>query len=64
MTDLDSIERSSPLVQISGRATGRSVAVVAHGRVVAATPIVQGRFWTLVPHAKLGGKPPAVFSVG
>jgi hypothetical protein len=32
--------------------------------VVAVTPIVQGRFWTLVPRAKLGGKPPAVYSKG
>ena len=64
MTDLDSIERSGPLVQVSGRATGRSVVVVAGGRVVAVTPIVQGRFWTLVPRAKLGGKPPAVYSKG
>ena len=38
VTDLDSIDRSSPLVQVSGRATGRSVAVVAHGRVVAVDP--------------------------
>jgi len=64
VSELDPIERSSPLVQVSGRAAGRSVVVVAKGRVVAVTPIVQGRFWTLVPGAKLGGKPPAVFSFG
>ncbi|HEV8099458.1 MAG TPA: sulfatase-like hydrolase/transferase, partial [Gaiellaceae bacterium] len=60
---LDPIERSGPLVQVSGGATGRSVVVVADGRVVAVAPIVQGRFWALVPNAKLGAKPPAVFSV-
>ena len=38
VTDLDSIERSGPLVQVSGRATGRSVVVVAGGRVVAVDP--------------------------
>jgi len=63
VTDLDPIERSNPLVQVSGRAAGRSVLVVAQGRVVAVTPIVQGRFWTLVPRASLGGKPPAVFAI-
>lgn len=62
-TDLDPVERTSPLVQVSGRAAGRSVVVVANGRVVAVAPIAQGRFWALVPSAKLGGKPPAVFSV-
>jgi hypothetical protein len=61
---LDPIDLSGPVVQVSGRASGRSVAVVAGGRVVAVDPVVQGRFWALVPPAKLGGKPPAVFAVG
>jgi hypothetical protein len=49
VTDLDPIDRSGALVQVSGRATGRSVVVVANGLSVAVDPIVQGRFWALVP---------------
>jgi len=60
---IDPIDLSSPVVQVSGRATGRSVAVVAGGRVVAVDPVVQGRFWALVPRAKLGAKPPLVFAL-
>jgi hypothetical protein len=60
---LDPIDLSSPLVQVSGHATGRSVAIVAGGRVVAVGPIAQGRFWALVPRATLGGKPPGVFAL-
>jgi hypothetical protein len=48
---------------MSGRASGRSVAVVAGRRVVAVAPIVQGRFWALVPHAQLQNEPPKVFVV-
>ena len=64
VTRLDPIDLSTPLVQVSGRATGRSVVVVADGRVVAVDPVAHGRFWALVPRAKLGGKPPQVFAVG
>jgi hypothetical protein len=60
---VDPIDLSNPVVQVSGRATGRSVAVVAGGHVVAVDPIVQGRFWALVRRAKLGAKPPLVFAL-
>jgi hypothetical protein len=54
VTDLDPVDRSGPVVQVSGRAQGaRSVVVVAHGRVVAVGPVAQGRFWTLVPRNSL-----------
>jgi sulfatase-like protein len=54
VTGLDPVDRSSPVVQVSGRAPGaRSVVVVARGRVVAVTPVAQGRFWTLVPRNAL-----------
>jgi hypothetical protein len=49
VTDLDPIDRSGSLVQVSGRAHGRSAVVVANGRVVAVDPIVDGRFWALAP---------------
>jgi hypothetical protein len=63
VADLDPIDLSGPLVQVSGHASGRSVALVARGRVVAVAPIAEGRFWALVPRAKLGGKPPTVYAV-
>jgi hypothetical protein len=49
VTNLDPIDRSGSLVQVSGRANGRSVVVVANGRVVAVDPVVAGRFWALAP---------------
>jgi Sulfatase len=65
VTELDPIEASSPLVQVSGQVTGaaRSVVVVAGGRVVAVAPVGEGRFWALVPRKALNGAQPHVFSV-
>jgi hypothetical protein len=63
VTRLDPVDLSGPIVQVSGRASGRSVVVVAGGRVVAVAPIVQGRFWALVPRVQLQNKPPKVFVV-
>jgi arylsulfatase A-like enzyme len=65
VTDLDSIDRSSALVQVSGRLAGqpRSVVVVAAGRVVAVAPVDDGRFWALVPHVALRSGRPEVFAV-
>ncbi len=65
VTELDPIDRSSSLVQVSGRVSGRgrSVAVVSGGRVVAVAPVAEGRFWALVPRARLNGAPPRVFTV-
>ena len=52
--EVDPVRGSGPLVQVRGRAPGaRSVAVVAGGRAVAVAPVVQGRFWALVPRASL-----------
>lgn len=54
VTDVDPVDRSSAVVQVSGRAPGaRSVAVVSGGRVVALMPVAQGRFWALVPRKSL-----------
>jgi hypothetical protein len=65
VTELDPIDRSGSLVQVSGRASGRSVAVLANGKVVAVDPIVAGRFWALAPTGRpvnvraLGARPPS-----
>jgi sulfatase-like protein len=64
VAELEPVDRSSPLVQFSGRAPGaRSVVVVQHGRVVAVTPVVQGRFWTLVLRKSLQTGAPSVYAV-
>jgi hypothetical protein len=65
VTDLDPIDRSGPLIQVSGRVAGsaRSVAVVANGLVVAIDPVARGRFWALVPRSQVGGAPLHVFAV-
>jgi hypothetical protein len=65
VTELDPIDRSSSLVQVSGRVSGRarSVAVVSGRHVVAVAPVAEGRFWALVPRARLNGAPPRAFAV-
>ncbi len=64
VTKLDAIDRSSPLLQISGRITGaRSVVVVAKGRVVAVVPVADGQFWALVPRKALNHAVPRVYAV-
>jgi GNAT superfamily N-acetyltransferase len=64
VTDLDPLDLSGPLVQVSGRVAGtsRSVVVVARGRVVAVAPVGEGRFWALVPGPALRGTRPQVFA--
>jgi hypothetical protein len=63
-TELDPVDRSGPLVQVSGRAPGsRSVVVVAGGRVVAVAPVAEGQFWALVPRAHLRSQAPQVFAL-
>jgi Sulfatase len=64
--DLDPVDRSGPLVQVSGHvaAGARSVAVVAGDRVVAVVPALGGRFWAIVPRAELRGQEPRAFAVG
>jgi hypothetical protein len=64
VTDLDPVDRSGPVVQVSGRAPGaRSVVLVAHGRVVAVGPVAQGRFWTLVPRNALQNADLSVYAL-
>jgi hypothetical protein len=65
VSELDPIDRSSALVQVSGRVSGpaRSVVVVAASRVVAVAPVARGRFWALVPHVALKTAAPRVFAV-
>jgi hypothetical protein len=64
VTELDPVDRSGPLVQVSGRTAGaRSVVVVANGRVVAVAPVAGGQFWALVPRAHLRAQAPQVFAL-
>jgi len=63
--ELDNLDLSSNLVQVSGRVAGsvHDVAVESHGTIVAVVPAQAGRFWALVPRAELGGSPPRLFSI-
>ncbi len=64
VTDLDPVDRSGAVVQVSGRAPrARSVVVTAGGRVVATMPVAQGRFWTLVPAKSLQNAPFKVYAL-
>jgi hypothetical protein len=60
---LDPIARSSDPVQVSGRvpAGTRSIAVVVGKRIVAVAPAADGRFWALVPRARLGPGNPQIY---
>jgi len=37
--------------------------VVARGRIVAVSPVEDGRFWSLVPRRALHGREPNVYAV-
>jgi hypothetical protein len=64
VTDLDPVDRSGPLLQVSGRAPGaRSVVVVSGGRVVAVTPVAQGHFWSLVSKTSLQNRTFQVYAL-
>jgi len=64
ITDLDPVDRSGPVVQVSGPAQGaRSVVVVSAGRVIAVVPAAQGRFWALVPTKSLQNRNFSVYAL-
>jgi hypothetical protein len=65
VAELDPLNLSGPLVQVSGHVNGaaRSVVVVSAGRVVAIDPVADGRFWALVTRTALHGARPQVFAV-
>jgi Sulfatase len=62
---LGALDRSTALVQVSGRlaATVHDVAVTVHGRIVAVVPAGERRFWALVPRAALGSAKPGIYAV-
>lgn len=62
---LDAIDLSGDPVQVSGRVPARTqaVAVVAGGKVVAVAPAAAGRFWALVPRARLHGANPQIYAI-
>jgi arylsulfatase A-like enzyme len=62
---LDDIDRSSDPVQVSGVVPGatRAVAVVVGGKIVAVAPAASGRFWALVPRARLGAAKPLIYAI-
>jgi Sulfatase len=62
---LDPIDRSSDPVQVSGAVpeATRAVAVVVGGKVVAVAPAAKGRFWALVPRARLRAAKPLIYAI-
>ncbi len=62
---LDAIDLSGDPVQVSGRVPDatRAVAVVVGGKVVAVAPAAAGRFWALVPRARLHGAKPLIYAI-
>jgi hypothetical protein len=62
---LDAIDPSSDPVQISGRVpeATRAVAVVVGEKVVAVAPAAAGRFWALVPRARLRDGNPLIYAL-
>jgi hypothetical protein len=62
---LDGIDRTSDLVQVSGRVAPsvHDIAVAARGRIVAVNPAVDGRFWALVPRDALGSAKPLIYAL-
>jgi hypothetical protein len=62
---LDAIDLSGDPVQVSGRVpeATRAVAVVVGGKVAAVAPAAAGRFWALVPRARLHGGKPLIYAI-
>jgi hypothetical protein len=63
--ELDSLDRSSDLVQVSGRVAGsvHDIAVESQGAIVAVVPAQDGRFWALVPRSELSDSSPQLFAI-
>lgn len=62
---LDAIDLSGDIVQVSGRVpeATKAIAVVVAGRVVAVAPAAAGRFWALVPRVRLHGANPLIYPI-
>jgi hypothetical protein len=62
---LDAIDLSGDPAQVSGRVpeATKAVAVAVDGKVVAVAPAAAGRFWALVPRARLHGANPQIYAI-
>jgi hypothetical protein len=62
---LDAIDLSGDPVQVSGRVPDgtSAVAVVVSEKVVAVAPAAAGRFWALVPRARLHAANPQIYAI-